>query len=229
MDSAAYLKKQGWRGKGHSLDHTDRGIKNPLLVSKKVDVLGLGINKHAAVSDQWWLRAYDAGLKDFGTGKESTLSNVKAQGIHRGGLYGRFVRGEGVGGTIGLQIVPVSKQPFDLKSTKDKKRKRSDPSVEKEAKKNKLDKKQEKREKKAARAADVQMSEKELEHFGLKKKALSSEKLAQYEARASMKKITVEEYMKRREVKNKAQKLEKVMRMVNASSYKQRVMLAPIG
>lgn len=100
MDSAAYLKKQGWRGKGHSLDHTDRGIKNPLLVSKKVDVLGVGINKHAAVSDQWWLRAYDAGLKDFGTGKESTLSTVKSQGVNRGGLYGRFVRGEGVQGTI---------------------------------------------------------------------------------------------------------------------------------
>ncbi|KAK4542836.1 hypothetical protein LTR36_006212 [Oleoguttula mirabilis] len=101
MDSRAYLTRQGWRGDGHSLDHTDRGIRKPLLVSKKVDVLGVGLNKHAAVSDQWWLRAYDQGLKDFGTGKESALANVQKHGVNRGGLYGRFVRGEGVPGTFG--------------------------------------------------------------------------------------------------------------------------------
>ncbi|KAI7494142.1 hypothetical protein KC367_g8247 [Hortaea werneckii] len=101
MDSAGYLKRHGWRGAGHSLDKTDRGIKKPLLVSKKVDVLGVGLNKHAAVSDQWWLRAFDQGLKDFGTGKESTLANVQKHGVNRGGLYGRFVKGEGMKGTIG--------------------------------------------------------------------------------------------------------------------------------
>ncbi|KAI6878417.1 hypothetical protein KC363_g8448 [Hortaea werneckii] len=103
MDSAGYLKRHGWRGAGHSLDKTDRGIKKPLLVSKKVDVLGVGLNKHAAVSDQWWLRAFDQGLKDFGTGKESTLANVQKHGVNRGGLYGRFVKGEGMKGTIGTE------------------------------------------------------------------------------------------------------------------------------
>ncbi|KAI7137760.1 hypothetical protein KC343_g18655 [Hortaea werneckii] len=103
MDSAGYLKRHGWRGDGHSLDKTDRGIKKPLLVSKKVDVLGVGLNKHAAVSDQWWLRAFDQGLKDFGTGKESTLANVQKHGVNRGGLYGRFVKGEGMKGTIGTE------------------------------------------------------------------------------------------------------------------------------
>ncbi|KAI6807174.1 hypothetical protein KC332_g9312 [Hortaea werneckii] len=103
MDSAGYLKRHGWRGDGHSLDKTDRGIKKPLLVSKKVDVLGVGLNKHAAVSDQWWLRAFDQGLKDFGTGKESTLANVQKHGVNRGGLYGRFVKGEGMRGTIGTE------------------------------------------------------------------------------------------------------------------------------
>ncbi|KAK5121259.1 hypothetical protein LTR85_005425 [Meristemomyces frigidus] len=101
MDSRAYLTRQGWRGDGHSLDHTDRGISKPLLVSKKVDVLGVGLNKHAAVSDQWWLRAYDQGLKDFGTGTQSALANVQKHGVSRGGLYGRFVKGEGVPGTFG--------------------------------------------------------------------------------------------------------------------------------
>lgn len=101
MDSRAYLTRQGWRGDGHSLDRTDRGISKPLLVSKKVDVLGVGLNKHAAVSDQWWLRAYDQGLKDFGTGTKSALANVQEHGVNRGGLYGRFVKGEGVPGTFG--------------------------------------------------------------------------------------------------------------------------------
>ena len=40
MDASSYLKRHGWRGDGHSLDHTGRGIRKPLLVSKKVDVLG---------------------------------------------------------------------------------------------------------------------------------------------------------------------------------------------
>ncbi|EMC99301.1 hypothetical protein BAUCODRAFT_53708, partial [Baudoinia panamericana UAMH 10762] len=101
MDTGAYLRKQGWLGDGHSLDHTGKGIKRPLLVSKKVDVLGVGLNKHTAVSDQWWLRAFDQGLKALGTGQESVLSQVQKHGVSRGGLYGRFVKGDGVPGTIG--------------------------------------------------------------------------------------------------------------------------------
>lgn len=108
MDASAYLQKQGWRGHGHSLDHTDRGIKKPLLVSKKVDVLGVGLNKHKAVSDQWWLRAFDQGLKTFGTGQESALSAVQKHGVNRGGLYARFIKGEGVPGSIGQSPVAGS-------------------------------------------------------------------------------------------------------------------------
>ena len=99
-----YLRKQGWRGDGHSLDHTDRGIKKALLVSKKVDVLGVGLNKHAAVSDQWWLRAFDQGLKSLGTGAETTLGQVQKHGVSRGGLYGRFVQGEKIPGSIGQSL-----------------------------------------------------------------------------------------------------------------------------
>ena len=108
MDASAYLQRQGWRGDGHSLDHTNRGIKKPLLVSKKVDVLGVGLNKHQAVSDQWWSRAFDQGLKTFGTGKESALGTVQKHGVNRGGLYARFVQGEGVPGSIGQSPVTGS-------------------------------------------------------------------------------------------------------------------------
>ena len=107
MDASAYLRNQGWRGDGHSLDHTNRRIKKPLLVSKKVDVLGVGLNKHTAVSDQWWLRAFDQGLRSLGTGEETTLGQVQKHGVTRGGLYGRFVRGQEIPGSIGQSLLPT--------------------------------------------------------------------------------------------------------------------------
>ncbi|KAF2207231.1 hypothetical protein CERZMDRAFT_22951, partial [Cercospora zeae-maydis SCOH1-5] len=103
MNAEKLLKAYGWSGSGSLDSHNgaeSRGLSKPLLVSKKVDVLGVGLNKHAAVSDQWWMRAYDAGLKDLGTGKQSTLSQVREKGMFAGGLYGRFVKGESEGGTI---------------------------------------------------------------------------------------------------------------------------------
>jgi hypothetical protein len=100
MDASAYLRKQGWRGDGHSLDHSNRGIKKPLLVSKKVDVLGVGLNKHTSVSDQWWLRAFDQGLKKLGTGEQSALSQIQKHGVYRGGLYANFIKGERLEGSL---------------------------------------------------------------------------------------------------------------------------------
>ncbi|KAK4951634.1 hypothetical protein LTR66_013850 [Elasticomyces elasticus] len=102
MDTTAYLKKQGWKGLGHSLNPNDPnlGLKRPLLISKKVDVLGLGIKKLDVLADQWWMRAFDSSLKALGTGERSTLSSVRTQGVKKGGLYGFFVRGEGVPGTL---------------------------------------------------------------------------------------------------------------------------------
>lgn len=69
MDTTAYLKKNGWRGAGHSLDHTNRGIVKPLLISHRTDALGIG-KKKTQVADQWWMRAFDESLKELGTGKQ---------------------------------------------------------------------------------------------------------------------------------------------------------------
>lgn len=107
MDVSAYLRNQGWRGDGHSLDHSNRGITKPLLISKKVDVLGVGLNKYKAVSDQWWMRAFDQGLKSLGTGKETALSQVQKHGTNRGGLYANFVKGERFEGSIGTSVLPT--------------------------------------------------------------------------------------------------------------------------
>ncbi|KAK4943844.1 hypothetical protein LTR66_014567 [Elasticomyces elasticus] len=136
MDTTAYLKKQGWKGLGHSLNPNDPnlGLKRPLLISKKVDVLGLGIKKHDVLADQWWMRAFDSSLKALGTGERSTLSSVRTQGVKKGGLYGFFVKGEGVPGTLpntpemtsGVST-PLEEHTVPIKS---KKRKRKEDAVD---------------------------------------------------------------------------------------------------
>ena len=71
MNADAYLRKQGWKGSGHSLDLTGRGIKKPLLIAHKQDQLGLGKKKAAyTTDDQWWMRAFDQSLQSIGTGQE---------------------------------------------------------------------------------------------------------------------------------------------------------------
>lgn len=176
MNASQYLKNHGWQGTGHSLDGNGRGLKKPLLVSKKVDVLGVGLNKHAAVSDQWWLRAYDQGLQTLGTGKESALAQAQKHGVNRGGLYGRFVKGEGMPGSLGQTILPSS-TPTETKATSttsdngmlptpqdsdaqeekvDRKRKRSDKSEEKKSKK----KTDSSKEKKPGKASDDKAAKK---------------------------------------------------------------------
>ncbi|KAL0264310.1 hypothetical protein SLS55_000257 [Diplodia seriata] len=107
MDASALLAKQGWRGTGHGLGSTGHGIARPLLISNKQDALGLG-KKKLQVADQWWMRAYDTGLKELGSGKQTALSSIRENGINRGGLYGFFVRGEGLAGTLSDRTEPLS-------------------------------------------------------------------------------------------------------------------------
>jgi nucleolar protein TMA23 len=52
------------------------------------------------------MRAFDEGLKSLGSGKDTALANVQKHGIHLGSLYSRFVKGEGVAGTIGQSLQP---------------------------------------------------------------------------------------------------------------------------
>ncbi|KAK5016370.1 hypothetical protein LTR39_002119, partial [Cryomyces antarcticus] len=107
MDASAYLQRHGWKGTGHSLDRTGNGLKKPLLISKKVDVLGVGIKKHD-VSDQWWMRAFDNSLKELGSGQKSTLQQIREGGVKKGGLYGFFIRGQGVPGTLNEDTISTT-------------------------------------------------------------------------------------------------------------------------
>lgn len=116
MDTTAYLTRQGWLGAGHSLQPGGRGIKRPLLVSKKPNVLGLGKKQHDSHADQWWARAFDSSLKSLAVdtdratgahhvtvGGSGALEMVQKGGgkwFGKDGLYGNFVRGDGLSGTL---------------------------------------------------------------------------------------------------------------------------------
>merc|ERR1711939_579932 len=114
MDAHALLTSQGWRGTGNSLHPTSNtiGLSRPLLVSKKVDNLGIGKKQHRT-SDMWWMNAFDSSLKGLDTSKDGqVIQTVTSGGLDmvqkagakwvgsKGGLYASFVRGEGLGGTI---------------------------------------------------------------------------------------------------------------------------------
>jgi nucleolar protein TMA23 len=225
MDASSYLKKHGWQGSGHSLDTTGRGLKKPLLVSKKVDVLGVGLNKHAAVSDQWWLRAYDQGLATLGTGKESALAQAQKHGVNRGGLYGRFVKGEGMPGTVGEEVKKVevngmlpTPQDSDAQEEKaERKRKRADKAEEKKSKRkadaggkeDSAEKAAKKAKKEAKKAAKGKTSGTSTADASGAEEELDAEKRALYTKRAAEKGVSLEVYIKRRQEKYSAKKDEK--------------------
>lgn len=118
MDAAAYLTNQGWRGDGHALHHSGRGITKPIHISQKANVLGVGKKLHDAHADQWWARAFDDTLKGLNTTKNDATG--KTDGVQFGagaqalqmvgiggakwvgqvGLYSNFVRGESLSGTL---------------------------------------------------------------------------------------------------------------------------------
>ncbi|KAL8762986.1 MAG: hypothetical protein Q9184_001136 [Pyrenodesmia sp. 2 TL-2023] len=113
MDTTAYLTRQGWRGTGHALHPSGNGIKKPVLLSKKNNLLGVGKGTHDAQADQWWSRAFDETLRSIngdGPAKKATEAPDAAAATRSafyaskwngsGGLYGNFVRGNGLKGTL---------------------------------------------------------------------------------------------------------------------------------
>lgn len=118
MNAAAYLTNQGWRGDGHALHHSGRGITKPLRVSQKANVLGVGKKQHDAHADQWWARAFDDTLKGLNTTKNEATGKTEgvafgsgaqalqmmgtrgAKWVGQSGLYSNFVRGESLSGTL---------------------------------------------------------------------------------------------------------------------------------
>ena len=123
MDTAAYLAKHGWLGNGHSLHPNGHGIKKPIHISEKLDLLGVGRKKHDIHADQWWARMFESTLKDLQIGERessanhedlsATLTRQHFDGLlHRqpnipgtSSLYRNFVKGESLVGTIQVEVV----------------------------------------------------------------------------------------------------------------------------
>ena len=118
MNPEAYLTNQGWRGRGHALHYSGRGIIKPLHLSQKANVFGVGKKQHDAHADQWWARAFDDTLKELNTSKNEATGKIErvsvdsvaqplpcvgireAKRIRTGNLYSNFVRGESLSGTL---------------------------------------------------------------------------------------------------------------------------------
>ena len=136
MDTSAYLTSHGWLGTGHALNPTGRGLKRPLLVSRKSNTLGVGLRKHSAHADQWWAQVFDNRLKSLEVsnnevtgdtssvtaGVSGTLDFIKAGGVKwvgKGGLYAGFVKGESLEGTLKVEKERLHDQrsrAFDITS-----------------------------------------------------------------------------------------------------------------
>ena len=114
MDAHALLTSQGWRGTGHSMHPTSdtNGLSRPLLVSQKDNNYGVGRKQHKT-SDMWWMNAFDRSLKGLETDGGKLVQTVTSGGLDMvvkggarwvgsgsGGLYGSFVKGDSLGGTI---------------------------------------------------------------------------------------------------------------------------------
>ena len=131
MDTSAYLTRHGWQGAGHSLHPSGRGIKKPLLTSRKTNLLGLGKKKNDVHADQWWARAFDNSLKSLEVTKIKSPSTIDhAAATHQGsleipsttegkwaGLYDGFVRGESLKGTIAFEDLCKDSCPEQVRAT----------------------------------------------------------------------------------------------------------------
>jgi nucleolar protein TMA23 len=214
MNAEAYLRKQGWQGSGHSLDGEGRGIKKPLLIAHKQDQLGLGKKKAAyTTDDQWWMRAFDDSLKNIGSGQESTLSQIQKKGINRGGLYGFFVKGESIAGTLGDS--DSSAAPTDASaapsgtSTPATSASDSEPAqkaVDKRDKRKRESDMQGNKSKKSKSKKEEPSSEKNTKKLAKKIAKLSIDEKATYEKRAAAKGQTLEVYVARRIEKKNEQR-----------------------
>ena len=145
MDAKSHLQSLGWLGPGHALNshltsHKGRGglgLTKPLLISQKKNSFGVGKKAHEPPKgNEWWLKGFENALKGVGTDGSKSASAATSgtatpnlagnastyQGKHQG-LYGFFVRGEKLEGTLGEEEDATSSRPSEEKRRKSRKRK----------------------------------------------------------------------------------------------------------
>lgn len=150
MDAHAHLLSLGWAGPGHSLDSrphkgkrglaydpkqaqsNGNGLIKPLLVSQKKNTFGVGKKAHEpAAGNEWWLKGFESALSNIGK-SESERTSGSATPVYgpntsgyigkHAGLYGFFVKGGHMEGTIGSD--------FEEKTKVKKERKRKSDALE---------------------------------------------------------------------------------------------------
>ena len=140
MNAHAHLLSLGWAGPGYALDsrppaykqagkqgldynpkkitNTGAGLVKPLMISHRRDRSGIGKKdpKHEpAAGNEWWLKGFETALGNIGKsdGERSgtaTSIQMQAYGMKHQGLYGFFVKGQQMEGTIGHDLLKKSKK-----------------------------------------------------------------------------------------------------------------------
>ncbi|CAD6642166.1 XXYS1_4_G0027430.mRNA.1.CDS.1 [Saccharomyces cerevisiae] len=150
MDSKEYLISYGWK-EGEAF--REGGLKRPILVKHKRDKKGLGNAPGGNDGEAWWERLFDGHLKNLDVSTDSNNGSIKftqneavATAVSKSSspLYGWFVKGEGLKGTIS-NLGKKEETNFvvsSASSSKGKKRRRRDEDDNKvKRKKMKKDKK----------------------------------------------------------------------------------------
>ncbi|ERF69079.1 hypothetical protein EPUS_01035 [Endocarpon pusillum Z07020] len=113
LDSRPSLQHKGRRGLAYDPsqnNHTGRGLVKPLLVSQKNNSFGIGKKAYEpAAGNEWWLKGFENALSNIGKNSNSeatsgattpgTGNTSSYRGKHNG-LYGFFVKGQQMEGTI---------------------------------------------------------------------------------------------------------------------------------
>jgi len=144
MDAKAHLLSLGWAGPGHALDsrpykqkghrglaydpnqshNTGNGLVRPLLISQRRGNLGIGKKAHEPTAgNDWWLKGFESALGNIGKSESErssgTATPVQVHAGKHGGLYGFFIRGQGMEGTMGLEPKNGKKRKSDALSEDD--------------------------------------------------------------------------------------------------------------
>lgn len=122
--------------------------------------------------------------------RQSTLNQIRTKGINRGGLYGFFVKGEAIAGTIEDSSASATDASVPPSSASTPPTSASESEAPKKT---------------AKKVKQAKKSGKDSNSVERKVAKLSSKKRAMYEGRAKAKKQTLDEYIARR-IEKKAEK-----------------------
>lgn len=114
-------KQQGKQGLDYSpkqVTNTGVGLVKPLMISQRKDRLGIGRKdpKHEpAAGNEWWLKGFETALGNIGKSeseRSGTATPIQALvNVQRHeGLYGFFVKGQQMEGTIGEELLRRSRK-----------------------------------------------------------------------------------------------------------------------